>query len=192
MGTMINTICKAVLAMCLLVAGNAYAATITWTGSTAEIGSPGSIPWIFSAPGGAASLDFQLAGYGSLDGGNIMWTDVFTLSVNDTKTFSGTWNLGGGGDSVILYNPTGGTAKPTFYDYWKGGIVDISVPISLINGNNTINFAYNGSDQGLADEGWGVNSASVNTASPIPAAIWLIGSALIGLVGFARRRLTYS
>ena len=34
--------------------------------------------------------------------------------------------------------------------------------------------------QGLSDEGWGINSASVTT-TPIPAAIWLTGSALAGL-----------
>ena len=193
---MMKKICKSAIAISMLVAGNAYAGTVTAdVNALGLLGTPGyglvspsSVNWIFSATGGTGNLTFELAGYHTLDGDSNCCTDVFHLSVNSTEIFSGSWNLGGGGGNVIYFNPNSGTASPTLYGFNAGGIVDISVPISLLNGSNTVTFAYTGAYQGLGDEGWGVNSASVTTtATPIPAAIWFTGTALIGLCGFFRR-----
>jgi hypothetical protein len=62
-------------------------------------------------------------------------------------------------------------------------------------------FAHNASDlvlnfsaaglQGLADESWGLDNVQVAVAPvPVPAAVWLFGSGLLGLIGVARRRQT--
>jgi len=211
----INTFfCKAILAICLLIAGNSYAATITANvRALGFVGSPGlpstnpadSINWNFSASGGAATLTFELVGYNTIDGWNNCCTDIFTLSVNSNSTIVGSYCLnggcggGGGGSNLTLSSP----ASTSVVVNTPAKTVDFIVPINLINGTNTITFAYqspysyNGGaygnltnlagPQGLSDEGWGINSASVTT-TPVPAAIWLTGSALAGLGVFFRRK----
>jgi hypothetical protein len=65
--------------------------------------------------------------------------------------------------------------------------------------NLSFTFAHNASDlvlnfsaaglQGIADESWGLDNVMVQvTPVPLPAAVWLFGSGLIGLLGFAKRR----
>lgn len=65
--------------------------------------------------------------------------------------------------------------------------------------NLSFMFAHNDSDlalnfsgvglQGLADESWGLDNVHVEvSAVPVPAAAWLFGSGLLGLIGVARRR----
>ncbi len=51
-------------------------------------------------------------------------------------------------------------------------------------------FAYGGQiaiNKGQSGYAWAVQSGNVG-AVPVPAAVWLFGSGLIGLLGFARRR----
>jgi hypothetical protein len=51
-----------------------------------------------------------------------------------------------------------------------------------------LNFSANGL-QGLADESWGLDNVMVQTSPvPVPPAVWLFGSGLLGLIGVARRR----
>lgn len=51
-----------------------------------------------------------------------------------------------------------------------------------------LNFSANGL-QGIGDESWGLDNVMVQvTPVPLPAAVWLFGSGLIGLLGFAKRR----
>lgn len=43
--------------------------------------------------------------------------------------------------------------------------------------------------QGLADESWGLDKVKVEvSAVPVPSAVWLFGSGLLGLIGIARRK----
>jgi hypothetical protein len=64
--------------------------------------------------------------------------------------------------------------------------------------NFSFMFAHNASDlvldfsaaglQGLADESWGLDNVQVAVAPvPVPPAVWLFGSGLLGLIGLARR-----
>jgi hypothetical protein len=66
--------------------------------------------------------------------------------------------------------------------------------------NLSFMFAHNASDlvlnfsaaglQGIADESWGLDNVQVEvSAVPVPAAVWLFGSGLLGLIGIARRRI---
>lgn len=65
--------------------------------------------------------------------------------------------------------------------------------------NLSFTFAHNASDlvlnfsaaglQGLTDESWGLDNVQVAVAPvPVPPAVWLFGSGLLGLIGFARRK----
>ena len=45
--------------------------------------------------------------------------------------------------------------------------------------------------QDLNDESWAMDNLNVTVAPvPVPAAVWLFGSGLMGLIGVARRKTT--
>ena len=147
----------------------------------------------FSAPAGAADVSFTLDGFNTLDGDNF-YIDVFTLKVNGTDVFSGTWDLGGGGSSYIISGPSGATATLN-----GNQTVSVFVPISLIAGLNTVQFTYDSPDsfdgtsragfQGLGDEGWGLGQVAVTTSAvPEPGSIALMLAGLGVIGGLARRR----
>jgi hypothetical protein len=55
-------------------------------------------------------------------------------------------------------------------------------------GDLVLNFSAAGL-QGIADESWGLDNVQVEvSAVPVPAAVWLFGSGLLGLIGIARRK----
>ena len=56
--------------------------------------------------GGAANISFDLLGLRSLDGVNF-YEDDFTLSLNSSAIFTGSFSLGGGGTNSIFSNTFG-------------------------------------------------------------------------------------
>ena len=99
---------------------------------------------------------------------------------------------------MVYFAPAGSTAVTTTFGAsddphdshqvtWAGGVSEISVPISLLAGANSVQFSYTGGAQGLGDESWGINAVSVPTAVPEPQSVALMLAGL-GLVGFAARR----
>lgn len=181
----------------------AFAAAVLATGAQAAtvfsndygnvaLSSPDVVTASFAAGAGAGSVTFHLDGFATLDGDNF-YIDVFSLSVNGSTVFSGTWDLGGGGADEIFQAPAG-------YTLVKNGnsSLDITVPVALAGGANSVTFAYdsptswNGSSragpQTLADEGWGLGQVTVTSAVPEPATglLLLAGLGIVG--GLARRR----
>jgi hypothetical protein len=151
----------------------------------------------FSAPAGPANLSFVIDGYNSLDGQN-SYEDDFTLSVNGAAIVSGTFNLGGGGTDAVFFAPAGATVDNVSGNgtniTWSGGSVNVSAPIDLVSGTNTLSFSYASRAgggyagfQGLADEGWGIEKVSVTSAVPEPGA-WALMLVGFGALGFALRR----
>ena len=148
-----------------------FTSTLDW------IDVEGSPSWNF----GAVSGDFALL---NNNGG----TGIITAADSSDFTFDGVWAKSwatpansGGGDTVF----------GTLAGYNNGNLV-WSVSTGL-NGS----YEFYAAQTGLIDElhlGFGnhflVDDLSLNEASvvPIPAAVWLFGSGLIGLVGVARRK----
>lgn len=175
------------------------AQAITVEANTGMLASPDSFSLVVDSAGGADILSFTLRGCGSLDGDNF-WIDIFHLSLNGIEIFAGTFDMGGsfGGTNRILFNPNGGTASPTSFGHFAGGKTEVSVPITLLAGVNTLLFSYESplffeglnreGPQGLGDEGWGL--------SPIPEAqsyaLMLAGLAVVGTLAHRRRLLARS
>lgn len=159
---------------------------------TGILNSPGSVTTTFFGGAGAATVNFVIQAYLTLDGVNCC-SDTFTFSVNNNALFQGAYNLGGGGtDSTTIPAPSGSTIAVL---NGADGTITGSVPITLINGINSISFAYTGVSQGTGDEGWGVNSYAVNgnpfVASVPEPATWVTLICGFGMVGAglrARRR----
>ena len=151
------------------------------------LASPGQISDSFeSVINGGVSLKFQIQGYGSLDGANA-YSDVFNLTLNGNTVLSATWDLGGGGANVIYANPYNAVAKAVSNGSFSGGKVDVFIPVLwLVTGLNTLTFSYSGQDEGLVNEGWGINRVYVaSIPEPETYAMLLAG---LGLLGFMTRR----
>ncbi|MBC7735492.1 MAG: PEP-CTERM sorting domain-containing protein [Bacteriovorax sp.] len=190
-----HTIQKSILglAAALCFAG-AQADTLAAYSSTPATATNNSYVDTFSAGAGAGNVSFQIQGYNTLDGDND-YIDIFHFYVNGAELFSGTWDLGGGGADRVLLDLNGASVSHV------GQTVDISVATSFLQGSNTVTFSYEsptsfeGSPragfQGLGDEGWGLNAATVTgnavVAVPEPETYALMLAGL-GALGFVARR----
>jgi hypothetical protein len=172
------------------------AATTLYTlpAATAALETNTAVTASFSAGGGSGQLAFTLQGYATLDGDNF-WIDILHVSLNGTEILSGTWNLGGGGVNRVLLDANGAT-----FGSVANQQLSITVPVKLVAGNNQLVFSFESPNsfegtpragfQGLGDEGWGLNAATVTAApvpEPTPGALLLAGLGTLGVL--ARRRL---
>jgi hypothetical protein len=183
-----------VAAATLLTLGSAQAATVSLIGlQNGPLNNPGSFTATLNSAvaDSAASLTFVLNGYLSLDGNNI-YQDVLTLDINGTPVGSSSFDLGGGGGSDATFG--GAPAVTVSGGAWLGGTTTVTgLTFNLLQGLNTFTFTYtapgyaNSGGQGLGDEGWGIQSASVTTAVPEPESLALMLAGM-GLVGAAVRR----
>ncbi len=189
---LLKSLAATALAAATFAATPASAVTlVSIPASTGELASPGSTSVSFNAAAGTGATDFILQGFRSLDGQN-GYQDTFTLSLNGTDIFSGTFDLGGGGANVVFI-PGGATYSVNTFGSFAGGEVTIHAPLALAAGANTLGFRYDGTPQGLGDEAWGIRALTVTGGTiPEPAAwaLLVVGFAVTGLA--ARRRGTVS
>lgn len=177
-----------------LAAPSAFAASVTFDGDDFA-----SAIWIDSSDGSASATIgdflFEATGFDAFDpyGGSIyLWSQfdyesVNTISVSraDGQSFAvtaisffwGTFATQGGGFS---YYDEDGNYQSCDYCYTQDAMSLIAGD-GLANISNMSVFAYGGNAEILLD------SVTVSDVVPIPSAVWLFGSALIGL-GFVRKR----
>ena len=199
-----SRIAIALLSLAAVFSSPSHASVITKDFSGLGIQPTSSqISWNLDTTGGASILEFELAGFKSLDGYGNCCTDIFHLWVNDAEVFTGSFNLGGGGSNKVLFNPLGAQTLTTTFNAtdkvhsskqatWAGGITQITLPVDLLAGANQIYFSYSGRNQGTADEGWGINKASLTSvAVPEPNNLVLLLGGLFGMMLLRRRNAAH-
>ena len=196
-------ISMAALAALSAIPASAQSLIYTRSASTGEILSPGSNTITFNAGAGAGDIAFILEGYWSLDGATDPFGDTFSVTLNNTLVFQGSYVLGGIGTNVTTLAPAGATINPVTNGLFQGGSASTFIPLNFINGSNTLTFGYAGLPQGSSDEAWGINSIRVNgqapTATPDPTsavpepsawAFMILGFGAVGGSLRRRRRIT--
>ena len=180
---MIKKFAAAFAALALTAGAHATAVTV----DSSEQATDASVSGTFTTgTAGNGLLEFNLNGFASLDGQNF-YEDDFSLAVNGTTVYVGTFNLGGGGANVTYTNTDGAT-----YTQTGSQTLSFIAPVSLAAGSNTFTFSYFSLDdanhagfQGTGDEGWGVSNVAV-VPEPASLALMLAGLGVVG--GLARRR----
>lgn len=172
------------LAGLLLGASTANASSLALSGTACKVTSVGGATACAGIFGGNDSNQ-DLNGLFSVDN----WTEILKLNSNgDTETANGitltvnssskTWSVDTyAGNDPVMFVLKGG---PTFSAF----LMDTSVlsgswdNLSMLKGNGN-------TDAGLSH--WTIYSGGT-TVVPLPAAAWLFGSALLGVVGLGYRR----
>ena len=123
--------------------------------------------------------------------GEYTYTTTFDLTGFDAATaqIEGRWSTDNGTTDILINGTSlGYTTDSSDYNIWA----QFSVTSGFIAGENTLQFVFNNDpDAGGNGAGYtGLRVEMVGTASevPIPAAAWLFGSALMGLVSLKRKK----
>lgn len=202
---MLSRSAQAYLTIAALVSSSANAGLIL-AGPTPAMPTDQSLTLNFNSSVATTGLSFVLDGYASLDGQN-SFEDDFSVTLNGTQIFLGTFNLGGGSSSGsqanVYSNPFGATlSNPTNNGIdvgFNGGKETFSfagLPLNI--GSNTLTFSYasladanHAGFQGLGDEGWGLEPVDVSAVSAVPeTATWtmmVLGFAGIGFLAYRRK-----
>jgi len=196
-----------------VVAAYAEAATVSYSGTTGVAGANSSLQLqqFDSSLGTLTGIDIEWDS--GFSGTFRVFQDTLagTASAEDLfvsgSIFATATPAGAGGPSL---DSTAGNAfsvnvPPTYNQVFAGGQVDSQSfgPLASFIGLGTVNYDFfgtasatstvsNGLFSGIVDYRYLVNADITYTydvaAVPVPAAVWLFGSGLLGLVGVARRK----
>jgi len=162
---------------------NATSDTLNANGFAEELDDDGSVP-AEAIAGGSFSLTATIDASGALSAGSLsIGGTVASLGFNSGTLLTGTLTAFGfpdaGGDPLeFLFDVTGGDAAALY----GGG----SIPGGIILSDSGFPGSFDSNFDNLVD---GVGSGVSDTGVvPLPAAVWLFGSGLLGLVGMARRK----
>jgi hypothetical protein len=137
---------------------------------------------IFDSSGALLVSTIIPSGTGSLLEGHFRYADIAPLKLDAGQTYTASAfhptrfsDVAGGADlNDILVNPA--ISLPTFPGRFIHGGTDLEFPTSIATNE------FNGSP-------FGFNPNFLLTPVPIPPTIWLLGSGLLGLVGFRKKFL---
>lgn len=197
-----------------LISGGANAATVSYFGSTGVAGSSSSlalqqfdaslgtltgisIDWDYGFNGTFRVVQDTLSGVASAQNGFVSNT-VLATSTPAGATGPSLNSFAGTAFSVAV--------PPTYSQFFAGGKTDTQSfgPLSAFIGLGMVTYNFFSSSSATATVSEGLLSGIVSSlhlvnaditytyddisAVPVPAAIWLFGSGLVGLVGVARRK----
>ncbi len=185
-----------------------YALTVSADpSSTAYVASSFPSSWLPNAPPAGSSFNSSLvaqipvsqwiapaANQNSAVAGNYVYQTTFNLTGFNLGTVSitGRWAANDMGLDILINGlSTGQTTGSIFNPF--------AINTGFVSGINTLDFLVlnDPSIQGLNPTGLRVEfltatalsaSGAPTSVVPLPAAVWLLGSGLVGLLGFARRR----
>lgn len=118
--------------------------------------------------------------------GTYTFTTTFDLTGLDhnTANISGKWSTDNRGVDILLNGTSLGLTADGFRD-WYEFVIDSG----FVAGINTLQFIVeNYDDSGNNPTGLRVDMTGNAAVVPVPAAVWLFGSGLLGLVGYSRRK----
>ncbi len=138
--------------------------------------------------GGSWTYVIESTGAGVLTGG-FSNANTFVLNGNSDQFYwkNGDWS------GVLIDGLTPTAANSNFrLDYFSGAFSDDTLPeelvlTSLISRKGTICLAATPCDGSTFQVLFNINDIQL-VAVPVPAAVWLFGSGLLGLIGIARRK----
>lgn len=169
----------------------------SWVAHNVNIYGPGSYTFDTGAPTGAASTATAAPDYNMTVGaGQVGAHMLFDWGATSTTTACGKANCNI--DVVVLWNlnqawgtsassgvfKTNTTSTNSTSTVWSGLSVDTDMDSNTFNGTAMVDGAFVG--QSANFNVMGITAAP--SAVPVPAAAWLLGSGLLGLVGVARRK----
>ena len=197
----------ALIGMMLIITNSANAALVSRLGGLAYYDTEADLTWLADANYAETTNYHALDAFGRLSwedantwannlniGGITGWRLPDTVDVSCTALNCTTSEMGN-----LFYNVLGGTGQNDInlshnsnYDLFSNisNFLHWSATESVIDSNNAFGFSFGAGSQATGSkiiglDAWAVRSGDVS-AVPVPAAIWLFCSGLIGLVSFGR------
>lgn len=184
----------AAIALALLGAGTAHAASTAYVLDRSDVLPDGSPYLEVTLTETEHGVDFKVQTLG-LSGAGVgaFGIDAFAFNFASDTPFeiaglADTWRIKWN-ERLGEFGPHDVIVKT---GYVQGGELRFAVPGASLSDFDDFftahvdGFAISGRDKGVA----GYFGGSTPTAAPVPAAVWLFGSGLLGLVGMARRGTT--
>lgn len=172
----------------LLFSGCVSAATIGWDTAPASINV-----------GDSFSLNILGSGFiSNVDGGGVNFSyDSSILNVTSVSIDGSVWDFGSAGISTGVIDNGAGTVDGIMVNTFSDVIGSFDVAtiqfLAIGSGTSALNlaeYALNpwASGGSLINPIMAGSSLTVLQSVPVPAAVWLFGSGLLGLIGLARRK----
>lgn len=162
------------------------------TVTISDEGTPGDIDFSvvvntlnFPSPGSNFGMDNFYFNYDAsltVLAGNIVDLDPSTWNITTDK------NAGGGFGFFEFDLKGNGSSRTELLTFTISGITGDTIEDYAVGYNGVGVEAYFAAHVGGFDDGNGVSSAKFASVVPVPAAVWLFGSGLLGLAAVSRRK----